>query len=376
MNDILIKNAVLIDPLKKSRKKGDILVKGDRIVSIGEDINEEAIQVIDAGGLYVSPGFTENHTHIYHGGGDCNINADVIMLPNLVTTAIDQGSSGWSNFLMFKKLMDTSMMNIKCFLNVSNSGLITEDYYENINPENFNEEMIRYTCEKYPDDIIGLKIRICRDSVLDMGTAPLERAVELAEDLNLPLSVHIKDVDSLEEYASLLRKGDTWVHIFQQQGQTAFDENGRLRKCVRDASERGVLFDIAGGRSSFSIDMIKKGKEQGFETDFIGTDLVSYNVYQRPLFSMVNMMNVYLNLGFDLYDIIEKVTVNPSRICGEEKDRASLEKGSTADLAVFEVREKDYEIRDNHSGIIRADRMIYPMMTVKEGKVVYRSMDF
>ena len=375
--DIYIKNAVVHDPHLKKTEKRDLLTKKNRIVEIPENFSTDmAVQTVEAEGLHLCPSLTENHSHLYFGGGDCNINPDVIMIPQGVTNAVDQGSSGWSNFPLFRKQTDTSMMNLKCYLNVSNSGLITEDYYENIEPALMNEEMIEHTVKNSGGRIIGLKIRICRDSVKDMTTKPLERALQIAEDLSLPLSVHIKDVDDLSVYSSLLRKGDTWVHIFQQEGQTAFDENGKLRKCVLDARKRGVLFDIAGGRSSFSIDMIRNAKLQDFETDFIGTDLVSYNVYQRPLFSMVNMMNVYLNLGFGLEELIKKVTVNPAETMKMNGITDTVKEGSCADLFLFKLKEKRTVMKDNHGGEIEAEKMIVPVMTVKDGSVLYRNIEY
>ena len=244
--DIVIENGIVVDPLETSKEKRNLYIRNDKIVK-GPEKNEEVIckQKIDAKGCYVMPGLVENHTHIYYGGGDTNLNADVIMLPSGVTSAIDQGSSGWSNFdLFYRSMIQNSMMNLKCYLNVSNTGIITEDYYEKIDPQSFNREMINFYCERYNDVILGLKIRLCRDSIQDMGLRPLEKTIEIAEDLKLPVSVHIKDLDNIEDVAKLLRKGDTWVHMYQLSGQTILnhEEKNDCRYLYYGEKRKGNMF--------------------------------------------------------------------------------------------------------------------------------------
>ncbi|EDS72018.1 amidohydrolase family protein [Anaerofustis stercorihominis DSM 17244] len=376
--DIIIENGTLIDPLYNIHQKGNIYIINDKIVSPPKDNEKiEYKQKIDASGHYVIPGLVENHTHIYNGGGDPNLNADVIMLPSGVTSAIDQGSSGWSNFnLFFKSIIMSSMMNIKCYLNVSNSGLITEDYFENIDPKYFNKEMLKFYTKKYKDTIIGLKIRLCRDSIKDMGLKPLEKTIELAEELNLPVSVHIKDLDEIKEAANMLRKGDIWVHMYQQTGPTILDNQGKVINEVLKAKERGVLFDVASGRGSFSFDTINKAFKCGLKPDLLGTDLVAYNVYQRPIFSIPYTMSIYLNLGMSIDELLKICIKNPAEQMNLSGKIDTLKENTTADICIMEIKEKDITFNDKYGGRLNGSRLIVPKMTIKDGKVVYRNIEF
>ena len=58
----LIKNGMILDSKEIRFYKGDILVDGNKIVKIADDI-EENCEVIDANGNYVVPAFTDIHTH-------------------------------------------------------------------------------------------------------------------------------------------------------------------------------------------------------------------------------------------------------------------------------------------------------------------------
>ncbi|WP_290770910.1 amidohydrolase family protein [Anaerofustis sp.] len=376
--DIVIENGTVIDPVRKTNKKENIYIINDKIVKAPQNNeNIEYGQKIDASGCFVMPGLIENHTHIFYRGGDVNLNPDVVMLPSGVTSAIDQGSSGWSNFESFyRNVILNSIMNIKCYLNVSNTGLTTEDYFENIDPKYYNKKMIEFLCKKYKDTIIGLKIRMDKNSIKDMGLKPLEKAVEIAEDLNLPLSVHVKNLDNIKDIAKMLRKGDTWIHIYQQNGDTLIDDKGNVRKEIIEAQERGVLFDVASGRGSFSFDMINKGLQQGFKPDFLGTDLVTYNVYQRPIFSLPYTMSIYLNLGFSIEELAQMCVQLPAKTMNMSDDISSFKENTTADICILKIKEKDILFKDKHGGSLKGNKLIFPQMTIKEGKVMYRNIEF
>jgi N-acyl-D-aspartate/D-glutamate deacylase len=60
--DLLIKNGTIVDGLRVPAYKGDIGVRGGKIVAMG-NVQGTATRVIDATGLVVAPGFMDIHTH-------------------------------------------------------------------------------------------------------------------------------------------------------------------------------------------------------------------------------------------------------------------------------------------------------------------------
>jgi len=78
-NDILIKNATVVDGTGAPSYKGAVAVKGERIAAVGKvegDLKEDARVVIDAEGLMVAPGFIDVHNHgdlsiLYYPKADC-----------------------------------------------------------------------------------------------------------------------------------------------------------------------------------------------------------------------------------------------------------------------------------------------------------------
>jgi N-acyl-D-aspartate/D-glutamate deacylase len=63
MFDLVIKNAIVIDGALTPRYQADIAVKDGRIAKIGEVDASEAVEVLDAAGRIVAPGFVDPHTH-------------------------------------------------------------------------------------------------------------------------------------------------------------------------------------------------------------------------------------------------------------------------------------------------------------------------
>lgn len=59
----LIQNGLIIDGNGKPGYEASILLEGDKIAAIGQDLSAEGAKIIDAAGLVVAPGFIDTHSH-------------------------------------------------------------------------------------------------------------------------------------------------------------------------------------------------------------------------------------------------------------------------------------------------------------------------
>ena len=61
--DLVIRNGTVVDGSGDQRYRADVAVAGNRIAEIGR-ITERGVDEFDAEGLFVTPGFVDNHTHL------------------------------------------------------------------------------------------------------------------------------------------------------------------------------------------------------------------------------------------------------------------------------------------------------------------------
>src|SRR5207244_10706460 len=107
----------MIETTNRIESMMDVAVAAGKIAAVEKDIApSEAGKVVDASGLYVTPGLIDIHFHIGHGGAPLNwfapesrahiaplgIPAD-IALQSGVTTVADAGTAGAETFLQDKE---------------------------------------------------------------------------------------------------------------------------------------------------------------------------------------------------------------------------------------------------------------------------------
>ncbi|MBR3227484.1 MAG: amidohydrolase family protein [Erysipelotrichaceae bacterium] len=122
--------------------------------------------------------------------------------------------------------------------------------------------------------------------------------------------------------------------------------------------------------------MIKAQLQQGFYPDFIDTDIVTMNAYERPMFSLPYTMSVYLNLGFGLNDVIRMVTSNVAELMHMEGCIGTLRPGAKADIAIMKLSDEPRIFYDAHGGSIEGDKLLIPLITLVDGKVMYRNIEY
>lgn len=377
MFDLIIKNGMLTDPRSGLKEKGDIAISNGRIAAVGNLSNEEAAQYMDASGCLVTPGLIDFHAHGAYRLSDFSMPADLIQIPNGVTSMVDAGSAGSADFEAFYRYnVLNSVMTIKSFLHVTREGQITHGHNEDPNPDYYDEDRILRLVEKYKDNIIGLKLRQSKDIVGDQGLRPLEGAVALAEKAGLRLSVHITDSPgTVAETLDRLRPGDIFCHMYHQKGNTIIGEDGKVLPEVIEARKRGVLFELGHGAFNFSGVIAKAAINQGFLPDIISSDLSLLSAYKAPTQSFSYILAELLNLGMSMDEILKRCIDAPARLMGIDHD-GFLKEGRNADIAVLRIVERPVQYKDRYGNEYDGNNLIKVEATIKDGIPVYRAFDF
>ena len=374
--DIIIKNVRVIDPLRNIDDIGDIRIINDRMAELNAESITPKTQLIDAQGCIATPGLIDYHAHVFSDATEGGVRADLCMLPNGVTTVVDAGSAGTANFdAFYRQVICTSKVRIKAFIAASPAGQTSAD--ENHNPDCFNAEKIKHFFSLYPDVLQGIKLKIQTETVLDYHLSPLIKALEIAEDIGCRIAVHTtKPIVPTGELVNYFRNGDIFAHAFHGFGSTIIGEDGHVLKEVKEARLRGVIFDVANGRSHFGTKTARHAIADGFYPDVISSDMSTITMLQWPVYGLPWILSKYLALGMELTDVIAASTSAPAALLGMEDEIGSLTPGSLADISLFKMKNKPAVFSDILGDDVSGDRLLVPQMTIKSGEVLFRQVDF
>ena len=375
---LLIFGGIIVDPASNVNASGDVWIDGDKISDVNSEQNSEAVTSIDVTGCYAFPGLIDYHTHLFYGGTAIGVSPDLALLPQGVTTAVDQGSAGVINFERFMdSVVARQTTRIFGYLHVNPTGLASLPHSpEDVDPAHYDLQQSRNLFEQYAGQLLGLKIRSSREIVKELGLQPLRQTIHLAEQLGCRVVVHTTNPPtSVGELADLLRAGDVYTHMYQGKGSSIIADDGKLAASIRQARERGVVFDTADGRAHYALSVAAAALAEGFMPDIISTDLTLGNVYDPSVFGLPFIMSKYLALGISLADVVNACTAAPAKLLGMEGKLGTLTPGAYADVSVFRLVKKRAQFTDFTGQTLVCEQLLVPQLTVSHGKVVYRSLE-
>lgn len=376
--DLLINNAVTVDLDTGRETKCAVWVDNGFIREVsepltGEEAGQAAEVLLDAGGSYILPGLIDFHTHLFTKGSGFGLNGD-LLLSSGITTAVDMGTAGCAGYEAFHSMdILPRTIHIKSFLNLSPVGQpgagINEPLYRAAVKEGQMEELIR----KYAGEIRGIKVRISRSIVGELGIAPLEHALELGERWKLPVCVHTTDPPvGAEEIVRRLRPGDIYSHMYHKKGRTILGEDGTVQEAFKEAQKRGVYLEVGNGKMNFNFEVAQQAVRDGVYPDIISSDATAATFAGTPAMKdLAFVMSKFWNMGMPLHRIFDSVTRTPARCLGMEEQAGILEKGRPADLTLIRACEQETEFSDSDGNVRLGTHLLSPVMTALNGKIVY-----
>jgi dihydroorotase len=373
--DVLIKNGHVIDTKNGINSRMDVAISKGKIFKVAADIPAAgAKKVIDAKGLYVSPGLINMHTHVFAGGNQGFVDGTSSQLPDAfgprsgITTVVDAGTSGWKNFPQFKsQIIDKSTTRVLAFLNIFESGLVSGNATE---PDlsSFDVQQTTEAIKKNPGVIVGTRI----GHYAGKDWAPFDRAIEAAQIANVPFFVecHLPQY-TLEDQLERMRPGDIVTHAYEnvRERMTVIDEQGKVRPFVRQAQEKGVLFDVGHGGAGFWFNQAVPAFKQGLLPNSFGTDehRTSMNSGMKTI---LNVMSKYLAMGMSIQEIVARGTWKPA-LSIKRPDLGNLSEGSEADITLLRIVKGDFGFVDSGNNRLDGNQKLEAEMTIRAGRITW-----
>lgn len=351
MYDLILRQGRIVDPAQGTDRIADMAFADGKVAAIEAKLSGSAAVERNVAGCIVCPGLIDLHAHVYWGGTAMGVDAELVARRSGTTTIVDAGSAGAANFHGFRRhVIEATPLRVLAFLNISFPGIFA--FSSKVMVGECGElrllhpgECLRVVNENR-DLIVGIKVRVGRTASAAQGVAPLEMALEVAEETGLPVMAHIDDPPpSRRDVLSRLRPGDIFTHCFRPFPNAVLRADGEIWDDVMLARERGVIFDIGHGGASFGFGVARGMLAKGFKPDAISSDVHALSI-DGPAFDLLATMSKFSNLGLDMMALVRAATAAPAKAL-RRPDLGTLAVGTVGDATVLCVENGRFEYSDS-----------------------------
>lgn len=369
--DLVLTGGRVIDPGQDLDATLDVAFAGGKVAAVGPDLAAKARATRDVTGKLVTPGLIDIHTHVYWGGTSLGVDPELVARRSAVTTLVDAGSAGPGNFPGFRKhIIERSAVRILPYINISHAGIYAFSKPVMVGECSDIRLLDAVDCARvaraHADLVVGVKVRVGGVASFGTGVAPLDIAVEAADELGLPLMAHLdRPPPGRREVLDRLRPGDVLTHCFRPFPAAPVHGDGRLRDEIAAARARGILFDIGHGGGSFGFRSARAALAAGFEPDIISSDVHQLSI-DGPAFDLLVTMSKMLCLGMPLAAVVRAATTAPAAAL-RRPELGSLRPGA-ADASVLSLEAGAYDYVDVIGEKLKGEQRLFPAGMVVGGE--------
>ena len=412
--DLVLRGGRVIDAARSVDGVFDVAVRGGKIAAVAPAIPAaRAARSVDVRGRLVVPGMIDTHAHVYqYVTGTFGMNPDLVGIRSGVTTVVDQGGASPLTVDGFRKFIaEPAKTRVYSFIsNYLAGGLVGHRYVKLYGPDGINVKETVRAIEENRDLVKGIKCHAEVGGYSRWGIETLKLAKQASREAKVPVYVHLGrlwaeedgapiDPDTvMTDLVPLLDPGDILAHPFTKNPGAFVSREGNVHPLIREAVARGVRIDIGrGGHASFAA--ARAVLDAGVRPFTIGADVHGYTI-RRPLdagwdagyfdesgknredaavmvggpvvFSLAQVMNELIGLGFPLTEVIAMVTKNAALAIGLEGGIGSLAPGAVADVSVIARDRGVWRLKDCLGSEITIKERLRPEFALRAG-VLHRA---
>jgi dihydroorotase len=329
---------------------------GERIAAISDHLSADDPADLTFEDGFALPGLIDLHAHVGVGLSRYAVERSGA---DGVVALLSQGDAGPANVARFLELTDPAATRLA--INVLALGE-QAGRAEDLDPHGV-DAAVRH----WPDRIWGVSANLSRASCGRLDPHRVwAAATEAADEAACPILVGLRERDdwALPDQLGQMRRGDVVTYVFRARPHDLFADP-RTVAAVRDAQDRGVLFDACHGSASFDFTVAERALGLGFVPDTISTDLSTLCPVDDPQHSLGYLIGKLIAVGMARDDALEAVTVRAGRILGRS---TVLRPGAAADVTIARWS-PPARLRDT-SGALRTGPRLEILATVIRGRVI------
>jgi dihydroorotase len=415
VSDLVLRGGRVLDPARGVDAILDVAVRGGVIAAVAPVIDAgPGTEIVDVRERLVVPGLIDTHAHVYqYVTGAFGMNPDLVGVRSGVTTVIDQGGASPLTIDGFRKFIaEPAATRVYSFIsNYLAGGLVGHRYVKLYGPDGINVAETVKAIERNRDLVKGIKCHAEVGGYSRWGIETLRLAKQAAREAKVRVYIHLGrlwaeddgtqiDPDSvLAEVVPLLDPGDILAHPFTKNPGAFVSRAGKVHPLLGEALARGVRIDIGrGGHASFAA--ARAVLDAGIRPFTIGADVHGYTIRRLQdrawdagyfdengrasradaarmlggpvVFSLAQVMNELLALGFPLTEVIAMATGNAAEAMGLSDEVGSLAPGRPADVTILVRDQGAWQVTDCLGVTLPLAERLRPEFCLRAG-VVHRA---
>src|SRR5690606_10159716 len=220
--DLVIKGGHVIDPKNSVDGPMDVAVLDGKIAKVAKNIpTDGAKQVVQAEGMYITPGIIDIHGHVVYGPDRSNYlsNGSAAVVPDGftfrvgVTTFVECGGAGWRSFRTFNAdIIGQAQTRGLSFLNIVGEGMRGGSSEQNT--ADMELKLAAQTALANRQYVVGFKLAHYDGH----DWTAVERVTEAGRQADMPVIIDFGGATpplSIEElFMKRLRPGDIFAHTY------------------------------------------------------------------------------------------------------------------------------------------------------------------